>query len=535
MRSWRYFGPIAVTVLGLACGTAQQPAASEPSSQDTPRYGGIVRARAAGEPYDWDVTYNKGTGSAGRAVVMNSLLGFKTGPDVGHRERIIRPELAERWEVSPDAKTYTFHLRRGVKFADLTPAGGRELTAPDAKWMLEYIGRLGDFKKLPQANISWALEGLDSVDAPDPYTVVARFKDPFAPFINYVAHDYMGIAPHEIYDQDGHLKDRIVGSGPYQLDVPASQKGTRWVFAKNPTYWEAGKPYIDAVHMLVLPDPGSAYAAFRAKQLDWLDEVPPREAQEFRAQNPQGVGFEYIADPTFIFANNSIPPFNDIRMRKALSMGIDRDEFVRVITLGTGGWTAAGALPGTLSQEEVKAIIRYDPAEAARLIREAGYEGMTIELPFSTDREQIRRIHGELLQSQLKKLGLNVVLKGNLYSEEATNRRRHVHTLQISPKDVVADEDSWLMSNYYPGTGQNYDVVDDPKLTAMLLAQRRDPDPAKRKEAIRQAVRYLNAECYCGIAIYYGSYTQFWQPQLKNYAPNGNVNGWPIENSWLQN
>ena len=534
MRSWKTFISVPALVV-LGCGTLQQPGASPAVSDDTPKYGGTLRVRAAGEPYDWDVTYSKGTGAAGRSMAMNSLLGFKTGPDVGHRERIIRPELAGRWEVSPDAKTYSFYLRRGVRFADLPPTNGRELTSTDAQWMLEYIARLSEFKKLPPANISWMVEGMEGVETPDPYTVTIRFKDPFAPFLNYVAHDYMGIAPREIYEQDGHLKDRIVGTGPYQFDPVATQKGTRWVFGKNRGYWEPGKPYIDAIHMLILPDAGSAYAAFRAKQVDWIDEVPPREAQEFTAQNPHAVGFEYIADPTFIFANNSLPPFNDIRMRKALSLAVDRDEFVRVITMGKGGWTAAGALPGTLSQEEVKSILRYDPAQASRLIREAGYEGTTIELPFSTDREQIRRTHAELLQSQLRKVGLQVVLKANLYSEEATSRRRHTHTLQISPKDVVADEDSWLMSNYYPGTGQNYDVVNQPKLTEMLVAQRREPDPAKRKEAIRQAVRYMNSECYCGIAIYYGSYTQFWHPQLKNYTPNGNVNGWPIENSWLEN
>ena len=70
-----------------------------------------------------------------------------------------------------------------------------------------------------------------------------RFKQPFVPFVSYTATPFMGILAREIYDQDGHYKDRIVGSGPYQLDSAASQKGARWVWKKNPSYWDSGKPY----------------------------------------------------------------------------------------------------------------------------------------------------------------------------------------------------------------------------------------------------------------------------------------------------
>src|SRR5207245_6863803 len=96
------------------------------------------------------------------------------------------------------------------------------------------------------------------VETPDPYTVVISFKQPFVPFIYNTADDHNPIMAHEIYDQDGHYKDLIVGSGSYQLDAVSSQKGARWVWKKNPTYWDAGKPYIDEGRWVVIGDNSAA-------------------------------------------------------------------------------------------------------------------------------------------------------------------------------------------------------------------------------------------------------------------------------------
>src|SRR5438270_11722960 len=140
------------------------------------------------------------------------------------------------------------------------------------------------------------LEALDSVTTPDPYTVVVRFREPFAPFINYAASERLPIVPHEIYDLDGHFKDRIAGTGAFQLDAAASQKGTRWVFRKNPNYWEPGRPYLDEVRWVVIRDTAAGFVAFQTRQVDeagYRYGITANDAALIEKNNPQAVKYGY--------------------------------------------------------------------------------------------------------------------------------------------------------------------------------------------------------------------------------------------------
>ena len=117
--------------------------------------------------------------------------------------------------------------------------------------------------------------------------MVVHFDAPYAPFLNYLDTLTMPIMPHEIYDQDGNMRNRMIGSGPFILDTNATQKGSQWVFNKNPDYWQQGKPYIDKVRYLVINDLTSQRSAFQAKQLDlvWF-ETDPTSANVLKAAMP---------------------------------------------------------------------------------------------------------------------------------------------------------------------------------------------------------------------------------------------------------
>jgi peptide/nickel transport system substrate-binding protein len=307
-------------------------------------------------------------GRFGLAVAYESLLGFKSGPDIPYGKTTLVPELAEKWET-PDAQNYTYHLRRGVKFAALPPINGRELTSADVAWSYEYWSRSGRFsgKNLPKARYDTFFEGLDAVEVPDASTVVVRFKTPFAPFLNYSALDFNYVAPHEIFDQHGSFQDTIVGSGPWQLDVGGSQKGTHWLWKRNPTYWQTGKPYIDEVNWLVVPDTVALLNAFRTRQLDWIGEgnaVSHDQAAALKKSDPTIQHYSYTLAPLHLYMNVRVPPLSDTRVRQAISLGIDRDEFIRTLAGGEGGWALAGAFPETFTQDEIKQILHFDPTKA---------------------------------------------------------------------------------------------------------------------------------------------------------------------------
>ncbi len=538
---FRTAGSLLVGMALCIAGCAAPQQADQPADGGgKPVHGGVVNARSPNDPNSWDFS-QKGDLEPDRSVLAatyDSLLGFRADPDTDYTAVVIRPELAERWEVSPDASTFTFYLRKGVKFADIPPVNGRELTAADVKWSYEYWARTGEVreKQLPPNSFDWLFEGLQSVEARDPHTVVMRFQAPFAPFLNYSAHDFVHIVPREIFDQDGHYKDRVAGSGSFQLDPAASQKGSRWVLKKNTGYWQPGKPYLDELRILIIPDDSTALTALQVGQLDVHKAVQFRDGQDLQVKAPRLVMFEHLrGSPVHLYVNNGRPPFDNLNVRKAVSLAIDRDEFVKTLTGGRGGWALAGAFPDTFAQEEVRKLLRYDPEEAKRLLREAGYlQGLSVEFEYPTDRDRSYVTDMELLQAQLRKVGITLAPKGLDFVEYSTRKKLHTHTMNSSSKSVLADVDSYLYAIFHPSSGNNYDLVNDPRLNALLEGQRREPVPAKRREIVREAVRYINGEYYCGFAIYVRSEFDVWNPRLKNYRPNFNVNGWAVTDSWLE-
>lgn len=531
---------LGILLLAAGCGSPQSPIAPTGGggASNQPQSGGVLNARVPTDYYDFDVTLTgKGTNARVQGLSYSSLLGFKSGPDVPYSQYILQPKLAEKWSVNADGTSFTFNLRKGVKWANLPPVNGRDLTSADVKWTYEYGSRTGALKdkKLPTGQFDWMFEGLKEIQTPDPYTVVVSFKESFSPFLNYAGHHLNPILPHEIYDLDGDFKTRIVGSGPYQLDTSASQKGAAWVWKKNPDYWEPGKPYLDAIKWVVIPDDSTAAAAFRVGQIDLVGDYTYAPAQDIMKADPKAVAFDLSgATPVHMYMNLKFPPFQDIRIRKAITLGINRDELSLVQGGGKGGWALAGTYPTMFTQAEIKAMIPYDPPQAKQLVIDAGYpNGLDVQFEYPTDNGQVYITDFQLLQSQLKKIGINFVAKPISYAEYSATKKNHTATVTTTSKDWQADIDGYLYGTFYSKSKDNYDGVNDPKLDAMLEAQRREADPAKRTELIKAAVRYINGESYLGRALYSKSTFMFAHPNLKNFAPNFQT-AYDLTGAWLE-
>jgi len=532
--------------LGLvACGRRQSSSGKPAVSADVPRSGGKLLTPVPNDPSDWDMSYlgRNVPNPYGQVLAYDTLLGVKHGANVPYEDFVLQPSLAERWET-PDAQTYTFHMRSGVRFANLPPLNGRELTADDVKWTYEYWSRSGQFKdkNYPVAQYGWFFEGMQSVEAPDPRTVVVRFGQPFVPFINYTGSYWNPIVPHEIYDQDGNLKDRMVGTGPFQLDPAASQKGTRWVFKKNPNYWDSGKPYIDEVDWLVLPDDASTTAAFQTKQVDIIGATSTgldlTTARQVQAANPAAIMHPYVTfgPLLFIYINNKVAPLNDVRVRQAISLATDPDEFIKTFAGGQGERTLAGAFPDTFSQEEIRQLQRYDPAQAKQLLSAAGFaNGLDLEFIYNPQYGQLHVSGVQLFQAQLKKAGINLTLRSEDPVAVSTARGSGKYMLTATPRTtaLVADVDSYAYANFHTGSANNQSFVSDPNLDKLLEAQRRESDQAKRKDLVRQAVRLIVDQAY-SIAIFRAASFQFWHPYLKGFAPNFGTLGVPQADTWLE-
>ena len=528
--------------VAAACGSRKNTQSGRSSSAASqpgkPKYGGQFNSASKYDPATFEPSQKQNIAVQVLSLTNDSLLGFKSGADVKYDDVILRPALAERWEA-PDGQTFTFHLRQGVRFADLPPVNGRELTPADVKWSVEYLSRTGPFKALPPSAVATLFQGLERVETPDSTTVVIHFAKPFVPFLVYAASQFNPVVAHEIFDQDGDFSKRTVGTGPWQLDSGASQKGSRWVFKKNPTYFQEGRPYIDQVNWLVLPDDATVDSAFQTKQVDTLDYngLSNQTIQQTRKAHPEIIAYPFLSSQGGqIYMNLTRPPLNDARVRQALAFSIDRDEFLKTFSGGSGAWALAGSTPGFFTQDETKQILKYDPSAAKRLLAAAGYSaGVELEFIYPGTKygqEHISKL--ELIQAQAKRAGIAVSLKSVDEQTEVKRRQSGDYQLDMTPQGGVwaGDLDGILYTVFSSSSASNFSRVNDPKLDSMLDAERSEADSAKRREMLRQTVRYIAERVY-GLSLIYGTTYNLWWPYLKNYAPNTAFRWDPILESWI--
>jgi len=541
---------LAVVIAGMAlslvaCGPAGQQAPAGPGAvPGQPKLGGILNTQVTTDPWDWDITYSKSSpNDDGIALAYDSLLTFKTGPEMEFSQLVLQPKLAERWEASPDSKSFTFHLRKGAKFQNLPPVNGRELTSADVKFTFEYRTRSGEFKdkKLPTGEVAYIFEGMERIETPDPYTAVVHFKDAFVPFVNYAASDWNPILPREIYDRDGHFKETIVGAGPYMLDPKASQKGARWVWKKNPDYWNVGKAYVDEIRWFVLPNETTSFGAFQTKQLDILENIQYVDAQEVLKANPQAQKDRYLLPVAGLmyFSMSPVrgtPILGDVRLRRAIGLAVDRDEINKVAMSGTGEWGVSGAYHGLFTEAEARQLQKHDPAEARRLVVEAGYaNGVTLEWPVPNDEEKGDITMMELVQAQVKKVGINIELK--FLDRPAQRGKRRTGDFDIDAQMIPSlgimhdDPDSVVFGRLYSKSAQNYNKINDPELDKMVLASRAETNPEKRREIMRNVSKRV-LEMQYTLQLLHPPLWSFWHPYVKNYRPNfGSQSAY--ESAWL--
>ena len=530
---------LSLAVTTLACSSVQPSAPSAPS--DKPVSGGVFRAPATDDPFDYDMTYT-GSSNTNPFVIKTayaSLLRFKVGEGIPYSQAVVEPYLASSWEVSPDVKTYTFHLNKGVKYANMPPVNGREFTSADVKWTVEYVSRTGAVKdmKLPVSRYDFFFEGMESVTTPDPYTVVIKFKDAFAPFLSYAASSDNPMMPKEIFDIDRHYKDKVVGMGPFQLDSAASQKGTKAVMKKNPNYFESGKPYLDEYNMIVIKEEATKIAAFQTKQLDYYDGGrDPSVTDKVKGLVPGVSVIEFSSTPSIIAPNFKRPPFDNMKVRLAFSKALDRDELIKGVAGGQGEWAFAfsNVRNDLFTQQEIKSVIKYEPEAAKKLLAEAGFaNGFTAEMIWGASDDQSIDTMAQLIQSQMKKIGITINLRP-LDTTTMTQRRRAFDCdICLLSEAQRADLDGQLFLAAYTGGPSNYAQIADPKADAMIQAQRKEGNPEKRTQILKEVLKYLN-ESGDAIATFRVKQAVLLHPYVKGFYQNADFRTQGvITDTWL--
>src|SRR5213595_1781266 len=360
--------------LALVIAIVAAAAAAPAGAQEKPRYGGELVFAVPSEPPSYDAHREETFGVIHpMAPHYNTLL--RPDPTDKTASRIVG-DLAESWTISKDGRVYTLKLHRGVKFHD-----GSEMTSKDVKASYDKI-------IFPPAGVASDRKGeysdVEAVQAPDPYTVVFRLKYPSASFLNSLASPWNWIYKADILAKDMRwYEQNVMGTGPFLFVEHV--KGSHWVGKKNPNYWDKGKPYLDGYRAIFISASAAQVAAVRGERamIQFRSFSPPERDQLVQALGNKIAVQESPWDClNFVSMHHEKKPFDDKRVRRALSLALDRYEGSKALSRITlvkdvGGIQVPGT-PYATPPAELEKLAGYghdiakNRAEAKRLLKEAG-------------------------------------------------------------------------------------------------------------------------------------------------------------------
>jgi peptide/nickel transport system substrate-binding protein len=345
-----------------------------PVTAQTPIQGGHFRRALSSDPATLDPALAR---LIRQQVVMISI--FDTLLDIDPKTLKVVPRAAEAWSVSPDGRTITFRLRRGMKFHN-----GREVTADDVKYSLERIltpelaspnARTWDRLAGAREFIAKQAREVTGIRVLDRYGVAITSTVVDADFpLNFAGYTGLYIVPKEEVDRLGReFGQRPVGSGPFAF--VSWQKDTSILLRANPDYW-AGRPYVSALEYRIIPDPATAQAEFDTGRLDFmlLSDATYRRYSEDPKWKP------YVIEVAELFTrhvglNVTKPPLTDARVRQALNHAVDKAALVRTV-LASKAFAPTGIFPP--SHPAYNRTLRgyeYNPQRARELLAQAGFAG----------------------------------------------------------------------------------------------------------------------------------------------------------------
>ena len=531
--------------LGLT-GGALAAATALPSAgwAQTPKRGGTLNLRLWDPPH-WDpqlqISYKTHTALT---FTHSRLVKHKAGPSVQPGTFPIEGDLAESW-TQPNDTTYVFKLRRGVKWHPKPPVNGRELTADDVVYSMDR------FRTVKGNASAYMLASVDKVEAVDKYTVRFTLKEPFVWFLDVLANPMAAcIVAKEAVEKFGDLKkwEVVIGTGPWMLDSYRPNVG--YAYVRNPGYFVPGLPYIDRVEAVVDEDNASRMAAFLGGKYDlgWenpgtINRVDWVQIKDVLKQRRPGL--KVMESPSnvmsHIYTRTDKAPFSDIRVRRAMSMAINRQAYIDATFEGVGSYNPP--VPAALKDWAIPfdqlgeggQWYKHDPTAAKKLLAEAGSpNGFSATLDFTTYGSTVLVDQMQLILKDLKVVGIDAKLNQKEYGAYiSTTFYGKYDAMAFGPQTPFLDPDNFLYGQYYPGETKNHGIINDPVVADMLVRQRRTLDIAKRREVIYDIQKYLAKQQYY-IQMPSAVYVFVWDGAVKNYGPNlGYDQGGRLTAAWL--
>ena len=416
-----------------------------------------------------------------------------------------QPKLAQSWTSSEDFKVWTFKLQPGVKFSDGTP-----LNAQAIKFNYD---RMRD----PNNHCSCAfyLSIIAQIEAPDELTLIFQLRNPSVNTPALLAASVVTTAYHSpaaVERLGADYNRNPVGTGPFVLKSWVA--GDRMVLERNPNYWRPGYPRLDKVVLRPLPDAQARFASLVAGETDiiWDDNFDDIEKAK---KDKSLVVDEYTGSGAAVAAfNTKVPPFDDLRVRQALVMAIDREKISQAVSnglsrpaqdpYGAGSWVKCqdvGALP-------------YDPVKAKELLKDYGKPVSFKMVVTATPRG---RIFGQIYQQLWKQIGADMQL--DQVDQTTIVTKAFKHDFELTPWRIIdsADPGAQMYANFHTGSPVNLAQYSNPELDKLLERARATADKAARIKDYCEIAKIINRDAPW-FWTFQNTYYAIAKPKLKGVA-----------------
>lgn len=434
---------------GEGNGDGSSPGPAAGPAVDSARFGGSAVVAGREEISSMNALVSTGTAAAQiqRHVLFTTLVRY---------DSLLRPRpyLARSWEVADDSTEVVFHLREDVRWHD-----GEPTTAED----VAFTFRRAKDPQVPFANRSYFARW-DSVEVLDPYTVRFHVRPTYALLLGWVNTPIMpehvlGAVPDTALRTHPFGTRSPVGNGPFRF--VEHRAGERWVFEANPEFPEdlGGRPYLDRLVYRVIPDPAARMAELRSGGVDFVPRISPSRVEEVRSSPDLQLASYPSSEYVFITWNQRRPLFREARVRKALTMAIDRPTLVKSVRRGYGRVADAPMGPWHWAFDSTWASLPHSPDSARVLLEAAGWRdrdgdgvrernGRTFSFELITAGPSQRRDAALLVQSDLRDVGVEVspgVLEFSSLISAVTGAEREYEAALLSwTRDLVVDDrDLW--------------------------------------------------------------------------------------------
>jgi peptide/nickel transport system substrate-binding protein len=512
-----------------------------PEPKKDPKPGGIMTVAAS-----WDVgPMDPTVSSAGGSItvpnnVYNRLIGHVGGVDVDPFKFKLEPELAANWERSPDGLVQTFKLAPGVKWQNVAPLNGRPFVAEDAKFAFDRYKTTGVQKSY------WT--SVDHIDAVDASTLKVTLTRPLVDFVIPLGSRYQTVFPRELVD-DGTIAKRVIGTGPMILKEAIAANHV--VLEKNPDYWE--RPVLlDGAEFKIMPDAAARIAALRAGQVEYAYS-PVTTERDVRALLDSNPGLQVNMVPqTYVTTiapalNLRNPKYADVRVRRALSLAIDRDAMMKVIWGGLARalpiipWIFVFDEEPTAASGKLGNWVRYAPDEAKQLLQAAGAENLSIDAPYyeyaASDTQR-----AEFMTAQYREAGIQFKPTKADYTEYNSQLQsgNWPDALAGAYLALGFDADTFFYNQVQSKSPGNRDHITDSEIDGWAEAQQVELDPAARRALQLKIWNKIADQVYRPITAR-GMTFEIYQPWLRGIRFGGALGdnssyyewGAQIQEAWL--